>query len=131
MLSPQGARSGIATAAAAAAGATAMAGGCSHLPSDCVVRVDEMLPPEFQRHCAAVASWGPNVGTITELVQTAVQTLHARDMLGSADKLLSWQAGKGVAECWQLQLKQCRGSIAYPKIVFLCQSTSAVIAMRL
>jgi hypothetical protein len=56
-----------------------------------------MLPPDFQRHCAAVTAWGPNVLTLTELLQTAVATLHTPGMLGAADKLLSWEPGKGAA----------------------------------
>jgi hypothetical protein len=54
-----------------------------------------MLPPDFQRHCAAVAAWGPNAAVMTELLPVAVSTLYTPGMLGSADKLLSWAAGEG------------------------------------
>jgi hypothetical protein len=64
-----------------------------------VVRVDELMPPGFQRHCAAVAAWGPNVATMTDLARTAVATLHAPEMLGSGDKLLSWEPGKTASWC--------------------------------
>jgi hypothetical protein len=88
---------------ASAGTALAAAGGLegSQQPHDCVVRVTEMLPPDFQRHCAAVGAWGPNVVTLTELVQAAVATLHAPGMLGAADKLLSWEAGKGALEAYK------------------------------
>jgi hypothetical protein len=49
-----------------------------------------MLPPQFQRHCAAVAVWGPNMMTMMELITSTVAALQAPGMRGSAGKLLSW-----------------------------------------
>jgi hypothetical protein len=108
---------------ASAGTAPAAVGGLdgSQQPHDCVVRVSEMLPPDFHRHCAAVAAWGPNIVTLTELVQAAVATLHAPVMLGAADKLLSWEAGKGALDALDSRMKHacvCNGFTHVPWHVY-------------
>jgi hypothetical protein len=82
------------TAAAAAPAGPELSAGVGSQAREDLVGIDELLPPDFQRHCAAVAVWGPNILTITQLATAGVDTLLAPDMLGPAQQLLSWQASK-------------------------------------
>jgi hypothetical protein len=58
-----------------------------------VVSSEDLLPPDFQRHCAAVASWGPNLSCIMALATLSLRMMHRPCMLGNASHMLSW--GKG------------------------------------
>jgi hypothetical protein len=58
------------------------------------VKAAQLLPPDFQRHCAAVASWGYNLGAITSLIPRALITLQSPGMLGRAPVLISKDAGE-------------------------------------
>jgi hypothetical protein len=64
-----------------------------------VVSSEELLPPDFQRYCAAVATWGPNLGCISMMVTISLQAMHRPDMLGSASHLLSWDTGEAYPAC--------------------------------
>jgi hypothetical protein len=56
------------------------------LPSD-------LVPPDFQRHCAAVAMWGGTSEHLMALAYAALSAMHAPGILGQAPVLTSWQRG--------------------------------------
>jgi hypothetical protein len=52
-------------------------------------------PPEFDRFCAAVLSWAPNLGSLYHLVCSHVAMLTLPNMVGTSDVLLPWLPGGG------------------------------------
>jgi hypothetical protein len=52
------------------------------------------LPPDFARHCVAVAVWGSHLGSIWDLALCGMAQLLMSSVRGRAPQLASWLPGK-------------------------------------
>jgi hypothetical protein len=84
--------------------------GTSSLTSD--IHRHEVVPPEYERYCAAVSVWGPNISSIMDMVTLVLPVLYAPDMLGTASHLFSWQTGEFS------HINCCMGAQLYVLVLF-------------
>jgi hypothetical protein len=52
-----------------------------------------ILPADFDRFCAAILSWAPNLASLNNLVFSHVMMLATPEMVGDAGMLLPWLPG--------------------------------------